>query len=109
MPIEPIAAEVRSGPVVPAAARRRRSGAFRRSANVGCLGRCDHVGGKESAEWHRRLTEHVLKLQQPDGSWVRPSDGTGLGPAYQTSLAVIILSVPTRNLPMLRRQPGAGD
>jgi hypothetical protein len=60
------------------------------------------VGGKEWEEWYRRLTDYFLPRQAPDGSWSTTSRRE-VGPVYQTSIAVIILSVPANYLPIFQR------
>jgi squalene cyclase len=60
------------------------------------------VGGKEWADWYARLKRELLPQQAPDGSfWRNPEDGCG--PVYQTSIAVIVLSVPAHYLPIFQR------
>src|SRR5262249_54818425 len=62
----------------------------------------NHLGGKEAEAWQRRLTEHLLGRQQPNGTWALPDSSTP-GPVYQTSIAVVLLSAPAQNLPLLRK------
>jgi squalene cyclase len=60
------------------------------------------VGGKEWADWYARLKRELLPQQASDGSFSRhPEDGCG--PVYQTSIAVIVLSVPAHYLPIFQR------
>lgn len=62
------------------------------------------VGGEEWAQWHSRLCKTLLPLQSPDGSWTGERlDKKSVGPVYQTSIATIILSVPTHYLPIFQR------
>jgi len=60
------------------------------------------VGGKEWEDWYRRLTRTLLPVQGFDGSW--PSfTRNDVGPVYNTSVAVIALSVPSHYLPIFQR------
>jgi hypothetical protein len=61
------------------------------------------VGGKEWAEWYERMSTKLIKLQGPAGDFSEPRDGHGAGPVYQTSIAVIMLSVPANLLPIYQR------
>jgi prenyltransferase beta subunit len=60
------------------------------------------VGGKDWEDWYGKLTAYFLPRQQPDGSWSTTSRRE-VGPVYQTSIAVIILSVPANYLPIFQR------
>ncbi|MGF1580994.1 MAG: prenyltransferase/squalene oxidase repeat-containing protein [Gemmataceae bacterium] len=60
------------------------------------------VGGKEWDAWYRKMTQELLPKQSNNGSWSR-LEGTRVGPVYQTSIAVIILSVPAHYLPIFQR------
>ena len=60
------------------------------------------VGGKDWEDWYARLKDYFVPRQSPDGSWAK----TGryeVGPVYQTSIAVIVLSVPAHYLPIFQR------
>ena len=59
-------------------------------------------GGNYWEDWYGKIVKHFLPLQSNDGSWSRIEPG-GVGPAYQTSIAVIILSVPAHYLPIFQR------
>src|SRR5262249_60272942 len=60
------------------------------------------VGGKDWRDWYERISTDLLANQWPDGSW--PHRHTeNVGPAYQTAIAVIILSVPANYLPIFQR------
>jgi hypothetical protein len=60
------------------------------------------VGGRDWEQWYARLKRELLPQQAPDGSWSRhPEDGCGA--VYQTSIAVIVLSVPAHYLPIFQR------
>src|SRR5262249_7181313 len=60
------------------------------------------VGGKEWEDWYARIIQHLLPRQSSDGSW-STIEGGSVGPVYQTSIAVIILSVPAHYLPIFQR------
>ncbi|HEV3203027.1 MAG TPA: prenyltransferase/squalene oxidase repeat-containing protein [Gemmataceae bacterium] len=60
------------------------------------------VGGNEWEDWYIRIRDRLLTSQSADGSW-STRDREGVGPAYQTSIAVIILSVPAHYLPIFQR------
>jgi hypothetical protein len=62
------------------------------------------VGGKEWSDWYTRIRNLLLAMQSPDGSFSsRRFGGSSPGPVYQTSIAVIILSVPAHYLPIFQR------
>lgn len=62
------------------------------------------IGGKEWAEWYGNIRKTLLGAQSPDGSWTgRKLSRSSVGPVYQTSIAVIVLSVPTHYLPIFQR------
>ena len=61
-------------------------------------------GPREWAAWYNRLVTYFVRSgwQAADGSW----GGTNrreVGPVYQTSIAVIALSVPAHYLPIFQR------
>lgn len=60
------------------------------------------VGGKQWKEYYERMTKRLLAIQNSNGSW-RDSRESSVGPAYQTAIAVLILSVPTDYLPIYQR------
>ena len=60
------------------------------------------IGGKQWEEYYSRMKKNLLAIQQSNGSW-RDSRESGVGPAYQTAIAVLILSVPTDYLPIYQR------
>jgi prenyltransferase beta subunit len=60
------------------------------------------VGDKEWADWYARELKSFLPRQETDGSWAYMERG-GPGPVYQTSIGVIILSVPTHYLSIFQR------
>ena len=49
-----------------------------------------------------RFRNYLLPRQDKNGSWVRVDRGE-VGPVYQTSIAVVILSVPSGYLPIFQR------
>jgi hypothetical protein len=61
-------------------------------------------GPREWAEWYGRLVKYFVKsgIQAADGSWGTTSRRE-VGPVYQTSIAVIVLSVPAHYLPIFQR------
>jgi Prenyltransferase and squalene oxidase repeat len=61
------------------------------------------VGGKEWEDWYARVCRHFLPLQAADGSWTFAGRNGSVGPVYETSIAVIILSVPADYLPIFQR------
>jgi prenyltransferase beta subunit len=60
------------------------------------------VGGKDWKDWYAKLNARLLPLQESDGSWDTRERG-GAGPVYQTSIAVLALSVPMNYLPIYQR------
>jgi squalene cyclase len=60
------------------------------------------VGGKEWADWYKRIRDTFLPMQTGDGSW-SSRDRFEVGPVYQTSIAVIMLSVPMNYMPIFQR------
>lgn len=62
------------------------------------------VGGEEWRQWYVKIRQTLLPDQSADGSWSgRKLDRSYVGPVYQTSIAVIVLSVPTHYLPIFQR------
>jgi squalene cyclase len=61
------------------------------------------VGGKKWEEWYSKTRSRLLSKQQPNGSWQGGlGSDDGVGPAYQTAISVIILSVPLNYLPIFQ-------
>jgi squalene cyclase len=60
------------------------------------------VGGKDWEDWYGRLVKYFVPSQSPDGSWSNTRNRE-VGPVYQTSIAVTILSVPAHYLPIFQR------
>ncbi|MDP6115791.1 MAG: terpene cyclase/mutase family protein [Planctomycetota bacterium] len=56
------------------------------------------AGNKMFNYWYPRISRVLLKRQRPDGGW--PS---GVSPSFSTSLAILILAVPYRYLPIYQR------
>ncbi|HYT93353.1 MAG TPA: prenyltransferase/squalene oxidase repeat-containing protein [Gemmataceae bacterium] len=59
-------------------------------------------GMREWENWYSKIRDYLLPRQSGDGSWLGVERG-GVGPVYQTSIAVIILSVPAHYLPIFQR------
>jgi hypothetical protein len=62
------------------------------------------VGGKDWEDWYGRLVRYFVTSgnQNADGSW-STTNRREVGPVYQTSIAVIVLSVPAHYLPVFQR------
>ncbi|MBI3410461.1 MAG: terpene cyclase/mutase family protein [Planctomycetes bacterium] len=60
------------------------------------------VGGKDWDDWYARIVKFFVPQQNSDGSWSRTTRYE-VGPVYQTSIAVICLSVPAHYLPIFQR------
>ena len=60
------------------------------------------VGGKEWKEWYEKMVTTFLDIQHSDGCW-SGKDRNSPGPVYDTSIAVISLSVPMNYLPIYQR------
>ena len=65
----------------------------------------NQVGGKVWEDYYKRMRDRLLApgYQQNDGSWYDRSREAAYGPAYQTAIAVLILSVPTHYLPIYQK------
>lgn len=65
----------------------------------------NQVGGELWEKYYKRMRDRLLTqgYQKQDGSWYDPSREAAYGPAYQTSIAVLILSVPTHYLPIYQK------
>lgn len=59
-------------------------------------------GPREWADWYGKLVKAFVPKQAPDGSLAR-SGRHEVGPVFQTSIAVIVLSVPSNYLPIFQR------
>ena len=60
------------------------------------------VGGRAWADYYGRIKVSLLGDQKSNGRWEEAKEGN-VGPAYQTAIAVLILSVPTNYLPIYQR------
>jgi hypothetical protein len=57
------------------------------------------AGGEPWAKWWTGVRSELLARQQRDGSWMDPS----VGPAYGTAMALIVLQMPKRFLPIFQK------
>lgn len=57
------------------------------------------AGGEHWADWWPAIRAELLDRQQPDGSW----DDTTVGPEYGTAMALIVLQMPKRYLPIFQK------
>ena len=57
------------------------------------------AGGDAWKKWWPAVRDSVIKKQQADGSWA----GDETSPQYATSMALIILQIPNRYLPILQK------
>jgi hypothetical protein len=60
------------------------------------------LGGKRWEEYYNRMKARLLAGQRNTGEWLERQE-MHVGAAYQTSIAVLILSVPTHYLPIYQR------
>jgi squalene cyclase len=60
------------------------------------------LGGKKWEEYYGRLKTKLLSSQKAGGEWSERMEAH-VGPVYQTSIAVLILSVPANYLPIYQR------
>jgi len=58
-----------------------------------------HRGGKDWADYYPKIRDHLLKLQNADGSWM----GDYVGTTYGTAIATFILQLPYGYLPICER------
>lgn len=56
-------------------------------------------GDKQYQQWYPKIRDALLRKQQSDGSW----GGGGGGQGYSTAMAILILGVPYRYLPIYQR------
>jgi Prenyltransferase and squalene oxidase repeat len=56
------------------------------------------AGGQSWTTWWLAISDDLIKRQQPDGSW-----NDNPGQSYATAMALIILQIPNRLLPILQR------
>lgn len=63
------------------------------------------AGGKYWADWYPGIRDVLIRQQQTDGSWDRPGE---VGAEYCTAMALIILQMPNRYLPVFNgKGPGS--
>ena len=62
----------------------------------------NQVGGKVWEDYYKRMRDSLLRSQRPTGEWLDGREAA-YGPNYQTSIAVLILSVPTHYLPIYQK------
>jgi hypothetical protein len=61
----------------------------------------NQAGGKDWSYWYPRARDHLVRKQAPrEGSW---DSDRGFGKAYATSIALLILQIPYRYLPIFER------
>jgi len=65
----------------------------------------NQVGGEVWEKYYKTMRDKLLapNYQKDNGSWYDPRLEAAYGPAYQTSIAVLILSVPTHYLPIYQK------
>jgi hypothetical protein len=65
----------------------------------------NQVGGKVWEDYYKRMRDTLLApgYQKPSGEWHNQRLEAAYGPAYQTAIAVLILSVPTHYLPIYQK------
>jgi squalene cyclase len=57
------------------------------------------LGDEQWRPYFQRMSAHLLDSQADDGSW----QGDGIGPTYGTAIALIILQLPYKYLPIMQR------
>jgi prenyltransferase beta subunit len=65
----------------------------------------NQVGGEAWEKYYKRMRDRLLTpgYQAANGEWYDRSREAAYGPAYQTAIAVLILSVPTHYLPIYQK------
>jgi prenyltransferase beta subunit len=65
----------------------------------------NQVGGEKWETYYKRMRDRLLapNFQRPTGEWYDGRREAAYGPAYQTAIAVLILSVPTHYLPIYQK------
>ena len=56
------------------------------------------AGGDYWKQWYPAIREELLRQQESDGRWKSPH-----GDVYATAMALLILQVPNRYLPIFQR------
>ena len=57
------------------------------------------VAEREWQEYFAEMRDALVRSQEPDGSW----EGDMVGSVYGTSVALVILQLPYKNLPIMQR------
>ncbi|MDA1007633.1 MAG: terpene cyclase/mutase family protein [Planctomycetota bacterium] len=57
------------------------------------------AGGKHWSQWWPMVRDEIIQIQSEDGTWLDHSAGT----SYATSMALIVLQMPKRYLPIFQR------
>src|SRR5262249_46746421 len=60
------------------------------------------LAGKKGEEYYSRMKARLLGSQRTTGEWLERQE-MHVGAAYQTAIAVLVLSVPTHYLPIYQR------
>lgn len=63
----------------------------------------NQVGGEVWEKYYDRMKTTLLNRQKASGEWYEPRREAAYGPVYQTSIAVLILSVPSHYLPIYQK------
>ncbi len=65
----------------------------------------NQVGGEVWEKYYKRMRDKLLapNYQQASGAWYDPRLEAAYGSAYQTAIAILILSVPTHYLPIYQK------
>lgn len=63
----------------------------------------NQVGGEIWEKYYARMKTTLLARQKATGEWYEPRREAAYGPVYQTSIAVLILSVPSHYLPIYQK------
>jgi hypothetical protein len=65
----------------------------------------NQVGGETWERYYKKMRDLLLRdgYQRPSGEWYDSRREAAYGPAYQTAIAVLILSVPTHYLPIYQK------
>ena len=72
------------------------------ASRAALAGFVEHYPKSSKVEEAKKAVDYYRKTQAKDGSWTQVSRGE-VGPIYQTSIAVIVLSVPANYLPIFQR------